>query len=563
MKTNQSRMRGPFPLVLLAALALLAGTLPVFAANQAADDASTPVYFPGEGWNTGNGGYGFGPWIVLDEATEGGAAGNFVATAAGNIYLNEIQTGPNGQAWAMYANNAGGPEYFQQVAAFRGFTDGPLLTGQSFTIRLEHGSVDPGGTLGFTLRTGNATASANDYNTGARFEFGFLGGQSYYFIVDGDSGGGLFYTPLTWTPNGMEVTVTLLTPDRYHLKIVNLLPPRTTNIFTRNLAGTGGIQSFALYARDVDAVGEEGNVYFNSAAVSAEPPSAARLWPLGWTAAGAAQRAAGPARVDFHMSPMGGTPRGPQETKIRMGYSGQLQDLKGLKCSASAPEIDEEAPVQFEARDQYDDKSTSPLPGLPLWSPSGPIDSIDENGVAQTKNVYQDTRATAVAHYAGRQGEVEVVVRNKTKDDFGPYSNDGVDDLWTVGHFGEDNPDGMAGEDPDDDGQDNKFEFYAGLDPRDQMSHFSMTAQKTPPPPGPGRLDAVGGFTAYDLIISPVFPDRTYIPVATTHFTGLNLPVPLVGYLQSDDGDTRTFTDTNAVEEIKAYGVTIQYDWDE
>ncbi|MBN1269314.1 MAG: hypothetical protein JXB04_06995 [Kiritimatiellae bacterium] len=242
----------------LLTVAWAAGSL---AATPGSDDASDAAY--GGGWTNGaNGGYGFDAWALAAEQGSG-FAGHFLANTNANSALNYIQTGPDGEAWGVYANGAGN----NIAVGFRGL-GGALAVDQSVRLCIEHKYITAAGAVGFTLRTGNAVSGAGDYTTGARVHFGFVGGSNNYFIVDGTSGGDQFDTGIPWTENGLRIWFSLKTLDTYDLNVLRLGPGGGVSSFTgRTLAGVGNIESLAVYAEDVDVGSEDGNVYFNSLVV--------------------------------------------------------------------------------------------------------------------------------------------------------------------------------------------------------------------------------------------------------------------------------------------------------
>lgn len=78
-------------------------------------------------------------------------------------------------------------------------------------------------------------------------------------------------------------------------------------------------------------------------------------------------------------------------------------------------------------------------------------------------------------------------------------------DDWQRRHFGENNPKGSPGRDPDQDGQDNLHEYLAGTDPTDANSRFNLRIEK-----------AVGLPGMIKLTFSPRLESRTYgIEVST------------------------------------------------
>lgn len=241
--------------------------------NVAEDEASHSAY--NGGWEAGkNSGAGFGAWLFQ---TAGGVqadshTGFFIATSsAQNDLENAAQAG---KAFGLFANGVD----FEVACAFRTF-DAPLAVGDSFSLLMEcnefvkkFATDDPRpGVIGFSLRNGSASESWDDFQTGARFQFGFYQGEGNYQIYDGeddhDSG-------VPFTSGGVSVTVTLVTPDTYNLEITQLETKETKKLEGRKLAGTAGsaIESFAIYNQD----GESSDAYFNGFQVSRAAESLSR-----------------------------------------------------------------------------------------------------------------------------------------------------------------------------------------------------------------------------------------------------------------------------------------------
>ena len=135
---------------------------------------------------------------------------------------------------------------------------------------------------------------------------------------------------------------------------------------------------------------------------------------------------------------------------------------------------------------------------------------------------------------------------NVNTDDLPGYNGDGIDDDWQVQYFGIGNPNAAPGIDADFDGQDNEFEFTAGVIPNDPTSRFLLTP--TPVPNQPGQVN---------LVISPRLPDRTYtVKTSLTLGSGASWD-DLTTFTIFDDGLTRTITDTAATGAAKFYHVEI------
>ncbi len=256
--------------LLAAALVLCAASaavcVPLEIVSQ--DDASQEDYKPG--WSSGkNGGNGFGKWNLQTKTGSGGRshAGFYVANTADKSDLNGVAE--DGKAFGVYANGTS----FEVAAAFRAF-DQPLRAGQAFSLLLEHGtfvrkfdadSPEPP-SCGVTLLPDAAGASTDDYDRGARFEFGYFPAEGAYVVRDGD---GRKKLDVPFTDAGLAVTVSLLTADTYNLEVTVLSSRKTYHLDGRRLAGTPGaaIGGFCLFDRN----GETSDVFFNGFQVLQKP----------------------------------------------------------------------------------------------------------------------------------------------------------------------------------------------------------------------------------------------------------------------------------------------------
>lgn len=246
---------------------LLALLVPLLALgkNQIAHDDASEAAYDAEWKSDSNGGSGFGPWMQ-QTLTSGDPshAGFFVATQENNPDLNNIVA--KNKAFGMYANGTS----FEVASAFRSLSK-PLGVGESFSFALEHDRFEKkfdtdataAGSIGITLRTGNQAASIDDYNKGARFEFGYYAGQQNYQIYDGEEN---HDTGVPFTDAGLTVKLTLLTADTYDLEITTLADKKTVKLSGRKLGGAAGgtLNSLCIFDRN----GEKFDAYFNSFEVS-------------------------------------------------------------------------------------------------------------------------------------------------------------------------------------------------------------------------------------------------------------------------------------------------------
>ena len=236
----------------------------------------------------------------------------------------------------------------------------------------------------------------------------------------------------------------------------------------------------------------------------------------------------------------------PAET-AKSGYVAQLTDVTGLTLTAASLDVNETATDQLAAWLALDDATFLAVPAASVaWSvQSGPLTGISAASVATAGIVYQDTAATAQGVFSGNTGTLGLTVKNVNPDDFGSYATDGLDDAWQNQYFGLNNPNAAPAADPDGDGENNLFEFTAGLIPNDPQSRFTFTIQSVPGQP-----------TQKKLIFAPRLTDRTYaVKFKTDLDAGTWATLP--GATFTDNGLERTVTDPTATEPKKFYQVEI------
>ena len=161
----------------------------------------------------------------------------------------------------------------------------------------------------------------------------------------------------------------------------------------------------------------------------------------------------------------------PAET-AKSGYLGQIYDITGLTLTAVSLNVNESTTDQLAAWQTLDDATFLAVPAASVaWSvQSGPLTGISASGLATAGIVFQDTAAAAQGIYLGNTGTLGLTVKIVNFDDFGSYGGDGLDDAWQNEYFGLNNPQAAPGADPDGDGENNAFEFTAGLGPTDPAS---------------------------------------------------------------------------------------------
>ena len=235
---------------------------------------------------------------------------------------------------------------------------------------------------------------------------------------------------------------------------------------------------------------------------------------------------------------------------LRSGFIGQLADAiaTAIDITASPLAVNETGTRQLNATLILDDLSSQPLAASSVtWIiQSGPISNISADGIVTAATVYQNSAATVHGIYQTLTGTLGLTILNTLQDNFGTYAADGIDDDWQVLYFGQP-PNANAGPliDPDSDGQNNFFEFTAGVHPTQSGSIFRI-----------GRAEVPGQATQERIIFSPRFADRNYV-VKTSATLGASSWTDLTGSSFTDQGATRTVTDLNATGERKFYRVEI------
>lgn len=244
---------------------------------------------------------------------------------------------------------------------------------------------------------------------------------------------------------------------------------------------------------------------------------------------------------------IGGTASIPGAT-VRQGYLGQLYELLGYGLLASTFYPPEGGATQLITVRTADDGSNFVIPttGFTFGVVSGPLTGVSPTGLVTAGLVYENTYAEVRATSVEFPGDLRLplYVQDTVPDNFGRYAGDGLPDDWQVRYFGLDNPLAAPGLDPDGDGQSNLFEFTAGLNPTDANSRFHLEIQ-----PGlePGEKR---------LLFGPIQSGCSYSILGSGSLSGEEF-TPLVGLAFSDDGATRTVTDSRASVVVRYYRVLI------
>ena len=231
----------------------------------------------------------------------------------------------------------------------------------------------------------------------------------------------------------------------------------------------------------------------------------------------------------------------------KAGYIGQLYEVTALQLGASPATINETGTRQLSAAQVLDDDSTLAVSAASVtWSVmAGPLSGINASGLATAATVFEDSAATAQGAFEGRTGQLALTVLDSIPDNFGSYAADGLDDAWQNQYFSANPADAAPLLDPDGDGQNNFFEFTAGLIPTDPASRFLLRVAPVPGQP-----------TQRNLVFSPRFGDRSYVVKFSTDLSPGPWD-PATVSVPSDNGTERTVTDTAASETRKFYRVEI------
>ncbi len=236
----------------------------------------------------------------------------------------------------------------------------------------------------------------------------------------------------------------------------------------------------------------------------------------------------------------------PLPIRIRQGFPGLLAEITGLAISPTAAVTSESGIFQLTADWRTGDGGTmATAPGDLTWYVlGGPAAGVSSSGVVVIGTVYQDSAAIIGATGNGFTAFCNLTVLNTISDNHGTYAADNIDDAWQVDFFGEDNPDGTAGADPDGDGQNNFYEFTAGISPVNPASRFNLSLV-------PSTVRPEWKY----LVFSPRFASRSYQILRADRPDGPWHPLP--GGLQSDQGFQRTVIDTQAPQGRAFYRIGI------
>lgn len=205
------------------------------------DDASESAY--DDGWATGDdGGSGFGDWTLQKDGSDS-QSGFFVGAS-------DINTAD--RSWGMYANDS------KIANAYRPF-DAALSVGQTFSLRMDNGAVQDGGSVGFGFQ------NASGENV---WEF-FLNGSNTTYSVN--QSGGFSGTGVNETTGGLDIVFKLTSSTAYSVEITPIGSTTTTK--TGNLLSpTGGTTITQLRLFNFNAgSGGGSDLFFNNLSAVPEP----------------------------------------------------------------------------------------------------------------------------------------------------------------------------------------------------------------------------------------------------------------------------------------------------
>jgi len=251
-------------------LATISCSSSLFGASLATDNAGASAY--NSGWNATNAGTSTtstGAWGAGWTFANAGTAGSFVASSNNNDNnesgWQNINSNPSGnnRAWGLFANSGGRAEATRQL-------NGTLSVGQSISFSMDNGSIANTRSVGVQLLSGTDVA----------FEFRFVGGASFYSLLDGGpSGGGgsssTTNTTLGFSRGAVNGVFTLLNSGGYSFSATRLgqgaSPSATDSVTGRILASSStNISHVRLFNNDAGSGGAS-DAFFNNIAVVPEP----------------------------------------------------------------------------------------------------------------------------------------------------------------------------------------------------------------------------------------------------------------------------------------------------
>ncbi len=167
--------------------------------GSAADNASDPVYSGLGNINGLNGGNGYTAWTA-SPVTNSSQSGWFVGSSTNNAggHTGGIDSA-GGKSWGGFANNGA------VASATRLLASGPMAVGQTFSMDMDNGFVESGGTVGFGLQNASGQNLVQVY---------YVGNDSSNSYKSADSTG-QHNLGVPWTADGLHLQIILLTAGTY------------------------------------------------------------------------------------------------------------------------------------------------------------------------------------------------------------------------------------------------------------------------------------------------------------------------------------------------------------
>lgn len=189
-------------------------------------------------------------WTEVLTSGTGSENGTFLGGAAQGSDINT--TGSFGTvSWSLYANSG------QTASRYYDFSS-ILTAGQTVSLEMDNGSINTGGTVGFSFQNSDGTS---------RFEFYYIGGDPVNSYKINDAGGQENVTPnVGFTSSGLLLSFTQLAADSYSFSVNGNAITNTD--LTLTASDISRVRLFNFNA------GGGNDAHFNSLAVVPEPASA-------------------------------------------------------------------------------------------------------------------------------------------------------------------------------------------------------------------------------------------------------------------------------------------------
>lgn len=210
-------------------------------------------------------------------------------------------------------------------------------------------------------------------------------------------------------------------------------------------------------------------------------------------------------RASAELSGTQNLPQGSANYAAKSGTIGATLIPKSLALQSSDSEPDEGTTITLKTSAMLDDDTLLVIPAEEAnWTIlAGPVQPPNPAHEVVIPNVLSNTAATFKAVWRGFNQQLALTIRNTGSDDFGLLANDGLEDLWQVLHFDQNEDQMISVEeaalahpdaDPDLDKMINLNEFLTGTIPTDgddklsvrltDISEQTVTFQGGPATPG-------------------------------------------------------------------------------